>query len=347
MPEEAAAHADAIVLNGAEGAWPKLVDDFRHGRLEPRYEGLRARVFEEPNYVVPRFDLLAGRPYNRVTVQTSRGCPLDCEFCAASIRITSSYQQKSVERAVAEIRAAIAATRQPFLELADDNTFVNKKWGKAFLRALATLDVRWFTETDISIADDDELLDLLASSGCRQVLIGLESPEAAGLDGLDPHNWKKQRAGRYLEAIDRIQSRGISVNGCFIVGLDNHTPEIFETVRTSSDLRPAQVQVTVQTPFPGTALYRRLPQGRFSPTLLDRCTLFDVNYRAARPSVSSKPAFGGCLARSTTSASSSAEAPLHGIVKATIGSRRATVAPRASRRRVYDQAPSACRHAAP
>jgi radical SAM superfamily enzyme YgiQ (UPF0313 family) len=282
MPDEAARHADAIVLGGAEGAWPGLIEDFRAGRLQSRYHGLRARVFEAPNYVMPRFELIADRPYNRMTVQTSRGCPLNCEFCAASIRITSSYQQKPVDKAIAEIRAALDVRRQPFFELADDNTFVNKKWSKEFLRAVAPLGIRWFTETDISIADDEELLDLLAVSGCRQVLIGLESPTAAGLDGLDPHNWKKRRSGQYLDAIDRIQSRGITVNGCFILGLDSHTPEIFETVRDFvRDSGLLEVQVTVQTPFPGTPLYERLRRERrlLSERYWDRCTLFDVNYR--------------------------------------------------------------------
>ncbi|HXW06411.1 MAG TPA: radical SAM protein [Vicinamibacterales bacterium] len=288
MPDEAAAHADSIVLYGAEGAWPQLVADFQAGRLRPRYEGLRAGVFDSPHYAVPRFDLLAGREYNRVTVQTSRGCPLACEFCAASLRITSSYQQKPVEKVIAEIRAALAVRPAPFFELADDNTFVNRKWGREFLRAVTPLGIRWFTETDISIADDDALLDLLADSGCRQVLIGFESPDAHGLDGLDPRNWKKQRSARYLESIDRIQSRGITVNGCFIVGLDNHTPAVFEMVRDfvrQSGL--LEVQVTVQTPFPNTPLYHRLrregrlPEGRY----WDRCTLFDVTYQPKRMSV--------------------------------------------------------------
>jgi radical SAM superfamily enzyme YgiQ (UPF0313 family) len=224
MPEEAARHADAIVVNGAEGAWPRLVEDFRAGRLQPRYQGLSNRVFEPGAYAKPRFDLLHGRPYNRFTVQTSRGCPLNCEFCAASLRITSRFQQKPVDLAVEEIKAARAFAERPFFELADDNTFINKKWGKAFLRAVAPLGISWFTETDVSVAEDDELLDLLAESGCRQVLIGLESPTAEGLDGIDPHNWKRRHHERYLEAIEKIQSRGVSVNGCFIVGLDgdNH-----------------------------------------------------------------------------------------------------------------------------
>ena len=288
MPDEAAGHADSIVLYGAEGAWPRLVEDFKAGQLQPRYEGMRAGVFEDAHYVQPRFDLLEGRPYNRMTVQTSRGCPLNCEFCAASIRITSSYQQKPIDKVVSEITAALDARQEPFFELADDNTFVNKKWGKEFLRAVRPLDIRWFTETDISIADDEDLLDLLADSGCRQVLIGLESPGADGLEGLDPNNWKQKRGDHYLEAIDRIQSRGITVNGCFIVGLDSHTPAIFERVRDfarQSEL--LEVQVTVQTPFPGTPLYARLArEGRLlDDRFWERCTLFDVTYQPKLMSV--------------------------------------------------------------
>ena len=162
MPDEAEAHADTIVLDGAEGAWPQLVEDFRAGRMKPRYRGLRKDVFKPGNYVEPRFDLLEGRPYNRVTVQTSRGCPINCEFCAASLRITSSFQQKPVDLVIAELKEATEMFESPFVEFADDNTFVNKKWGKALMRAMEPLGLRWFTETDISVADDPELLDLMA-----------------------------------------------------------------------------------------------------------------------------------------------------------------------------------------
>ena len=287
-PDEAAEHADSVLLHGAEGAWPKLIRDFRAKRLRPRYEGLRSGVFEDAAYARPRFDLLAGREYNRVTVQTSRGCPLDCEFCAASLRITSSFQQKPVDKVTAEIRAALQVVERPFFELADDNTFINKKWGKELLRALRPLGFRWFTATDVSVADDEELLDLLAESGCSQVLIGFESPDAGGLEGLDPHNWKQRRAEGYLRAIERIQSRGVSVNGCFILGLDSHGPEVFEQVRdfvARSGL--LEVQVTVMTPFPGTPLYERLRrEGRLlAERFWDKCTLFDVNYVPRRMSV--------------------------------------------------------------
>ena len=89
-----------------------------------------------------------------------------------------------------ELRAATRAFESPFVEFADDNTFVNKKWGKTLLREMEPLNLRWFTETDISVADDPELLDLMANAGCKQILIGLESPSETGLLDLDPHNWK-------------------------------------------------------------------------------------------------------------------------------------------------------------
>ncbi|MEM9425123.1 MAG: radical SAM protein [Pseudomonadota bacterium] len=288
MPDEAQAHADAIVTDGAEGAWPKLIEDFRAGRMKKRYRGLRKDVFKPDNYAMPRFDFLEGRPYNRVTVQTSRGCPINCEFCAASLRITSSFQQKPVPLVIDELRAATAAFESPFVEFADDNTFVNKKWGKELMRQMIPLNLRWFTETDISVGDDPELIDLMAEAGCKQVLIGLESPSQRGLRDLDPHNWKAKRFDKYLAAISRLQSAGITVNGTFVLGLDSHTTSVFSELDdfiTASNL--LEVQLTVQTPFPGTPLYHRLKQdGRLlTDGFWDRCTLFDVNYRPAQMSV--------------------------------------------------------------
>lgn len=143
--------------------------------------------------------------------------------------------------------------------------------------------VRWFTEADIAIADDPELLELMHTSGCAEVLIGLESPTAAGVDGVETRrNWKRGRFDDYADAIERIQSHGIAVNGCFVLGLDGDGPGVFDAVeafvRRSGQF---DVQITVMTPFPGTPLYERLlAEGRLlEPTAWERCSLFDVNFR--------------------------------------------------------------------
>jgi radical SAM superfamily enzyme YgiQ (UPF0313 family) len=306
MPEEAAQHADAVVVGEGELLWPELVRDFlRGGRaaLQPFYREAKPGQFDLAHAPMPRFDLLTRMlpvspeslpdpgvsgeihrvtRYNRVTIQTTRGCPWDCHFCATSRLYGPRYRIKPVERVLAEVDAVRALWRRPFIEFADDNTFVHKPWSRQLLRELAGRDIRYFTETDVSVADDEELLDLLYPSGCRQVLIGFESPRQASLEGLDRANWKARQGGRYLEAIEKIQSRGVSVCGCFIVGLDSDTPDIFDEIRAFIERsRLLEVQVTILTPFPGTRLYQSLlAEGRLLyPGAWERCTLFDVNFR--------------------------------------------------------------------
>ena len=280
-PEEALGHADAIVIGEGELGWPDLVADLLEGRLRRTY-GPDGREYDLADAPLPRYDLLDVERYNRLTVQTQRGCPWRCEFCAASIRLTDLYKVKPVDRVIAEIREIKRLWPGPFVEFADDNTFVNHRHSKALMEALAGERIKWFTETDISVADDDELLELMHAAGCAEILIGLESPNAAGVEGVETRrNWKRTRFDTYLEAIERIQGHGIAVNGCFVLGLDGDGPGVFDAVeafvRRSGQF---DVQITVMTPYPGTPLYDRLlADGRLlEPTAWERCSLFDVNF---------------------------------------------------------------------
>jgi radical SAM superfamily enzyme YgiQ (UPF0313 family) len=234
---------------------------------------------------MPRFDLLDVARYNRLTVQTSRGCPWRCEFCASSILLTPKMKFKPVEKVVAEIRAIKSLWPRPFIELADDNSFVNKRRAKELVAAIGDEGVRWFTETDVSVADDPELLALMREAGCEQVLVGFESPGAHALEGVElRRDWKRSRAAAYAAAVQRIQEHGITVNGCFVLGLDGGSRgDVAAIQRFVEESGLYEVQITVQTPFPGTPLYERLRRdGRLlDETGWERCTLFDVNFRPA------------------------------------------------------------------
>jgi len=286
LPDEALEYCDAVVVGEGEPAWPRVIADMEARCLSGVYasDGGNYDLADAP---VPRFDLLDPERYNRLTVQTQRGCPWQCEFCASSILLTSRYKQKPVPRVIAEIEAIKAIwTGEPFIELADDNTFVNKHYGRQLAEALGGLGLQWFTETDISVAEDHELLRLLKEAGCRELLVGLESPSAEGLDGVElKHNWKRKQIDNYHRAIETIQSHGIAVNACFVLGLDGDGPEVFEAIeRFVEKALPFDVQITALTPFPGTPLYDRLlAEGRIlEPGAWEKCTLFDVNFRPHR-----------------------------------------------------------------
>jgi radical SAM superfamily enzyme YgiQ (UPF0313 family) len=282
VPNEAKEHCTSVIIGEGEPLWQQVVRDAENDALQPFYAQERRGSFDLREAPMPRFDLLDPAKYNRITVQTSRGCPHKCDFCASSILLTSKYKLKPVEKVIAEIHEIKNIWPKPFIEFADDNSFVHRPHYKALLRELAKENLRWFTETDVNVAQDDELLGLMRDSGCQQILIGLESPRRASLNGVELNsNWKARQQEHYKEAIARIQSYGITVNGCFILGLDGDTPETFDHVLGFvRDSGLYEVQVTFLTAFPETPLYRRLKaEGRIiRDKAWELCTLFDINF---------------------------------------------------------------------
>lgn len=281
VPEEAAEHADGVIVGEGEVCWSQVLRDAEAGRLRKFYRS-QPDEFDLTGAPMPAFELLEPERYNRLTVQTTRGCPWRCSFCAASPLLTARYKHKPIEKVLAEVDRIRELWPRPFLELADDNSFVDRRYWKRLLPELAMRRLRWFTETDISVADDAELLRLMREAGCEQVLIGLESPVSEGLAGVElRRDWKHQRLPEYRRAVWRIQSHGIRVNGCFVVGLDGHGPDIFDRVfNFAQELELFDVQVTLPTPFPGTPMHQRL---RRAGRLLEdrpwhRCTLFDLTF---------------------------------------------------------------------
>jgi radical SAM superfamily enzyme YgiQ (UPF0313 family) len=136
-PDEPARCGASAMVGEGEVRWNELLADAAAGRLKPSYDA-RGREFDFSRQPIPAFHLLDIGKYNRLTVQTSRGCPWRCAFCASSILLTKRYKQKPVERVLAEIDAIRELWRHPFIEFADDNAFVDHAWWKQFLPACAT-----------------------------------------------------------------------------------------------------------------------------------------------------------------------------------------------------------------
>lgn len=286
LPEEAAAHCDIVVKGEGELVWPRLVADFERGNWRRLYDSATDGTPSHFHEVlpVPRYDLLDLERYNRLTLQTTRGCPLHCSFCAAS-RTISPYRKKALTQVRRELEAILALWPRPFIELADDNTFVDKAWSRELVALLADHPLKWFTESDISLADDEALLRSLGRSGCAQVLIGLESASSESMRDLDTRNWKSKRHRDYADKVRRIQDHGVSVNGCFVIGFDHDGPDIFErTLDYIDSLDLAEVQITLLTPFPGTSLRQKLAaESRLLPDAgWSQHTLFDLTFRPAR-----------------------------------------------------------------
>ncbi len=280
--EEALTHGDSVMIGEGELFWASMLADAATGNLKETYGSMFGN-FDLADAPLPAYRLLDPAKYNRVTLQTSRGCPMRCEFCAASVLYTRRYKQKPKGLVMAEIRQLKSMFPRPFIEFVDDNAFVDKRYWKALLPEIQAEGIRWFAETDVSVADDPELLEAMKDAGCKQVLIGFESPVEEGLNGLELNsNWKAKRWKKYKQAIQKIQAHGIRVIACFMVGLDGQDQRIFEAIlEFVKEATPFDVQITVPTAFPGTPYYRRLlAEGRLiEPRAWSKCTLFDVNFK--------------------------------------------------------------------
>ncbi len=280
-PDEAAQFCDAVVVGDGEAVWHELLDDAYQGRLPRVYRSVGA--FDLCQSRPPRFELVAGPRRSRYTIQTQRGCPLACEFCAGS-RLLGGFREKPAELIRNELDALKMLISDPVVELADDNTFAGSRSPDELFSIFRSAGIRYFTECDWRIGEKPRVLEGLAESGCVQVLVGIESL-VHGYHGFGP---KRAELPRIMAALDAIQDHGVAVVGCFVIGGDGETASSLESLtRFLLDARLADVQVTVQTPFPGSSLYRNLESaGRLLPDCnWSHHTLFDVTFLPDRMSV--------------------------------------------------------------
>ncbi len=251
MPEEAAEWSDCVVTGYAETTWPQLLRDFASGRLAARYQ--QPPGLSLAGMPVPRRDLLPPGAYlTPHTVEATRGCAHDCEFCVVPTAWGRRPYLRPVEEVAAEIRG-MGARRIVFLDL---NLVADTAHAAALFEALIPLRVGWFGLATVLLAEDESLLGLASRSGCRGLLVGFESLSEASLGSARK---RFNRPIRYREAIRRFHGHGISLMACFVFGLDEDTPDVFlRTARFAVEEKIDLPRFAIVTPFPGTPLFRRL-----------------------------------------------------------------------------------------
>lgn len=274
LPDEAQAHADAVVTGYAEETWPELLRDFAAGRLRPRYA--QRPGLSLAGLPIARRDLLPEERYfTRSVFEATRSCAHDCEFCVAPTAWGRSQLQKPVEEVVADIRQWGA----PKILFVDLNLVSDPRYAARLFEALIPLRIRWYGLATTLIALDRDLLELASRSGCSGLLMGLESLSEASLDGThkgfnDPE--------AYRGMVEELHRRRIMLMGCFAFGLDGDTPDVFEkTARFAVEAAIDLPRFAIVTPFPGTPLHRRLEaEGRI---LTRDWSLYDAQHVVFRP----------------------------------------------------------------
>ncbi|MHA6264884.1 B12-binding domain-containing radical SAM protein [Arenibacterium sp. CAU 1754] len=251
VPEEAAQNADAIVTGYAEQTWPQLLRDVAAGQMKPRYDQPSDFNLETP-VVADRHRLNKRHYLTQAVFEATRACAHACEFCVSPAAYGRKQFQKPPAFVADEIRK-VGARRNIFIDL---NLISDRAYARELFTALIPLNVKWFGLVTSLIGRDVELMDLMAQSGCSGVLIGFETVGQAALKAMrkgfnDPDG--------YGPLVDALHKRGISIYGTFVFGLDEDDATVFDrTVEFCVSAGIDLPRFAIQTPFPGTPLYRRL-----------------------------------------------------------------------------------------
>jgi radical SAM superfamily enzyme YgiQ (UPF0313 family) len=252
-PEEASEHCDAVGVGEGERVWPMMLEDAMRGRLQKIYHAERLQDLK--NLPFPRYDLLDFRQYSvfkTFSVQSSRGCPFQCEFCSERFYLGENYRTRPIDEVIEEIKRSKAKN----LLFADSNFAGNLTHTMELMEALIPLKITWSSLWPAYLCLNQKFMDLARRSGVLHVNIGIESISQSTLFGM---NKKVNQVKQYKEILSNLRKRGISYSLNFIFGWDTETLEVFSS--TLEFLEEEKVPVayfSILTPHKGTPLYDRL-----------------------------------------------------------------------------------------
>ncbi|HVO74924.1 MAG TPA: radical SAM protein, partial [Ignavibacteriaceae bacterium] len=256
-PDEASKFVDSIVIGEAEDVWPKLIQDFEQNQLQSYYKG---SWIDLKNMIPVRRDLFHPE-YKFASVQTSRGCPLDCEFCSVTAFNGKRYRRRPINDVLDELQSI----PQRMIFFVDDNIIGfgknSREQALELFKGMVDLKLNkmWFCQASINFADDAELLYWAGKAGCKMVFIGIESEEIDTLREVNKSLNISRGVQSYEEIFQRIQNAGIAVLGAFIFGMDNDDcAKLANRTNYAIKSRVDVIQTTILTPLPGTRLFTKL-----------------------------------------------------------------------------------------
>jgi len=259
-PDEALRFVNAAVIGEAEAVWPRVLADSEAGCLQQRYQGEWSDLSGMP---YPRRDLFHSG-YMFASVQTSRGCPMDCEFCSVTAFNGRRYRRRPAEEVLAELETI----PQKMLFFVDDNIIgygpASRKQALALFKGMVKrkLDKWWFCQASLNFGDDEEVLSWASRAGCKMVFLGLEAEEIDALQEVHKQLNVQRGIQGYKQAFRRIHKAGIAVLGAFIFGMDGDTRAKLQR-RANYMIYNRGIDVmqrTRLTPLPGTRLFDRYRQ---------------------------------------------------------------------------------------
>jgi len=269
LPGEAGAHADSLVIGEGEDVWPLLLEDFRKGALKKVYRAEKSVSVEQ--LPLPRRDLLR-LPDHYITTKVilaTRGCPYRCTYCTIGTTLGKKYRKRPLEQIMEEIESIPGKV----VIFVDDNLGVDTAYAKELFRALIPLRLKWQGSISMNALQDEELMDLMAQSGCTFVGIGLESIAPETLKEMGKLGTNSPE--KYATTIKRLHDHGIAVNACFILGFDADPPDLYE--RLGDFILSSRIEIpNINTliPYPGTPIYDRFK--RENRLLTENWNLYDT-----------------------------------------------------------------------